>query len=90
MKLHRPSRLTPHRIAATAAALASILMIAGSGSAFAQSANAPDGASMAKPPQATADGTNPRNPDNMPIKRPRKPTNDKMMRTPPASAANAK
>jgi hypothetical protein len=30
------------------------------------------------------------NPDNMPIKRPEKPTNDKMMHEPPASGANAK
>lgn len=90
MKLHRPSRINPRRIVATAAALASILMIAGSGSAFAQSANVSDGASMAKPPQATVDGATPHNPDNMPIERPRKPTNEKMMRTPPASAANAK
>lgn len=90
MKLHRPGRINPRRIVVTAAALASILMVAGSGSAFAQSAKTPDGASMVKPPQATSDGTDPRNPDNMPIKRPRQPTNDKMMRTPPASAANAK
>jgi hypothetical protein len=86
MKLRKPNRINPRRI--VAATLASLLMVAGS--AFAQSANTPDGASMVKPPQATADGTNPHNPDNMPIKRPRKPTNDKMMRTPPASAANAK
>lgn len=87
MKLRRPSRINPHRIVAST--LVSTLMVAGS--AFAQAAHAPDGgASMIKPPQATADGTNPHNPDNMPIKRPRKPTNDKMMRTPPASAANAK
>jgi hypothetical protein len=45
-------------------------------------------ASMVKPPEAGSGGAS--NPDNMPIKRPRKPTNDKMMHEPPASAANAK
>jgi hypothetical protein len=50
-------------------------------------------ASMAVPPAAASGGKradNPDNPDNMPVKRPDKPTNDKMMRKPPASAANAK
>jgi hypothetical protein len=64
-----------------------------SGAAFAQQApmqNAPaedSGASMVKPPSAASGGENP---DNMPVKKPRKPTNDKMMHYPPASAANAK
>ncbi|SDQ50538.1 hypothetical protein SAMN05443245_1633 [Paraburkholderia fungorum] len=54
---------------------------------------------MVKPPDA-ASGVNGQNgadsapsatnPDNMPIKRPDKPTNDKMSRQPPASGANAK
>jgi hypothetical protein len=60
--------------------------------AFAQNSlaqPAPDsGASMVKPPDAASGGSN--NPDNMPVKKPRMPTNDKMMRNPPASAANAK
>jgi len=50
-------------------------------------------ASMAKPP-AAASGRgqmkNPDNPDNMPVKRPNRPTNDRMMHKPPASAAIAK
>jgi hypothetical protein len=46
--------------------------------------------SMAKPPEAASGSTGSSNPDNMPIKRPRKPTNDKMMHEPPASGANAK
>ncbi|WP_374992374.1 hypothetical protein [Paraburkholderia sp. SARCC-3016] len=70
-----------------------------SGAAFAQQhapvqqapmQNAPaqdSGASMVKPPSAASGGENP---DNMPVKKPRKPTNDKMMHYPPASAANAK
>jgi hypothetical protein len=48
------------------------------------------GASMVKPPEAASGSGGASNPDNMPIKRPRKPTNDKMMHEPPASAANAK
>lgn len=47
-------------------------------------------ASMVKPPEAGSGSTAPDNPDNMPIKRPRKPTNDRMMHAPPASSANAK
>jgi hypothetical protein len=62
----------------------------------AQSAQSPqtapqnDGAPMAKPPPAASGSGDSVNPDNMPIKRPRKPTNDKMMHEPPASGANAK
>jgi hypothetical protein len=53
-----------------------------------QNAPAEDsGASMVKPPSEASGGENP---DNMPVKKPRKPTNDKMMHYPPASAANAK
>ncbi|RKE35697.1 hypothetical protein B0G76_1818 [Paraburkholderia sp. BL23I1N1] len=48
------------------------------------------GASMVKPPEASPGSGGSSNPDNMPIKRPRQPTNDKMMHEPPASAANAK
>lgn len=48
------------------------------------------GAPMVKPPEAASGSGGASNPDNMPIKRPRKPTNDKMMHEPPASAANAK
>ncbi|MFC0575602.1 hypothetical protein [Paraburkholderia solisilvae] len=46
------------------------------------------GASMVKPPSEASGGSD--NPDNMPVKKPRKPTNDRMMHDPPASAANAK
>lgn len=45
---------------------------------------------MVKPPDAASGPGGSSNPDNMPIRRPRKPTNDKMMREPPASGANAK
>ncbi|MFM0739750.1 hypothetical protein PQQ51_21120 [Paraburkholderia xenovorans] len=47
-------------------------------------------ASMVKPPEAASGSTGSSNPDNMPIKRPDKPTNDRMMHAPPASGANAK
>ncbi|CAB3758752.1 hypothetical protein [Paraburkholderia humisilvae] len=54
-----------------------------------QHAPSPDmSASMVKPPADASGGSN--NPDNMPVKKPRKPTNDKMMHSPPASATNAK
>jgi hypothetical protein len=85
-----------------AAVVPAIVLIASataSGAAFAQqhvpaqkppSQKAPtedSGASMVKPPSEASGGDNP---DNMPVKKPRKPTNDKMMHYPPASAANAK
>ncbi|WP_027211094.1 hypothetical protein [Burkholderia sp. WSM2232] len=57
----------------------------------AQAAQPADAASsMVKPPESASGATGSSNPDNMPIKRPRKPTNDKMMHEPPASGANAK
>jgi hypothetical protein len=46
--------------------------------------------SMVKPPKAASGSTGSSNPDNMPIKRPTKPTNDEMTHEPPASGANAK
>jgi hypothetical protein len=46
---------------------------------------------MVKPPPAAASGAaSATNPDNMPVKTPDKPTNEKIIRSPPASAANAK
>jgi hypothetical protein len=82
-------KLLAPTLASTAVVIAAALA---SGAASAQKApmqNAPDaGASMVKPPdEASGSSTNP---DNMPVKKPRKPTNDKMMHYPPASAANAK
>ncbi len=49
-----------------------------------------ESASMVKPPQSPASGANAQNPDNMPIHRPERPTNDPIARPPPASAAKAK
>ncbi|ASL42495.1 hypothetical protein bAD24_I03325 [Burkholderia sp. AD24] len=47
-------------------------------------------APMARPPAAASSAGGPSNPDNMPVKRPPKPTDERMMRQPPASGANAK
>ncbi|REE18685.1 hypothetical protein B0G71_1746 [Paraburkholderia sp. BL27I4N3] len=87
----------------TGVALAAGLGINGTMTAFAQTAKpaqtqqkpaqtAPqnDNSSMAKPPKAASGSGGLSNPDNMPIKRPSKPTNDKMTHEPPASGANAK
>jgi hypothetical protein len=75
---------------------ACIALAAGSASgelAFAQATQpAPqdNNAPMIKPPESASGSGGSSNPDNMPIKRPRKPTNDKMMHEPPASSAIAK
>jgi hypothetical protein len=49
-----------------------------------------DSSSMVKPPEAASGSGGSNNPDNMPIKRPDQPTNDRMTHAPPASGANAK
>lgn len=61
--------------------------LAGWSVAGAQTAATDASASMVQPP---ASGVNAHNPDNMPVKRPAKPTNDPIARRPPASAAHAK
>jgi hypothetical protein len=78
---------------ALAAFSASVTLAFGQASSPAQKTQAAPqngGASMVKPPEAASGSGGSSNPDNMPIKRPDKPTNDKMMHEPPASAANAK
>jgi hypothetical protein len=48
---------------------------------------------MARPPASAPDATqatNPDNPDHMPVKKPKIPTDDRMMRSDPASDAKAK
>ncbi|MEW6346051.1 MAG: hypothetical protein RXR20_34315 [Paraburkholderia sp.] len=57
--------------------------------ALAQTPPKENGASMVKPPDV-AGAANPANPDHMPVKRPPKSVQDKMMHAPPASAAAAK
>ncbi|MFT4065647.1 hypothetical protein [Paraburkholderia sp.] len=67
--------------------------LASGASAFAQTApSAPrdSHSPMARPPEAASGSGGSSNPDNMPIKRPDKPTHDPMSHAPPASAANAK
>lgn len=55
-----------------------------------QGAHIDVGASMVQPPQAPASGASANNPDNMPIKRPNKPTRDPIARRPPASDTQPK
>ncbi|RZF30408.1 hypothetical protein EVC45_07970 [Paraburkholderia sp. UYCP14C] len=78
-------------LTATGVALAALL--AGGASAVAQTTpSAPPDSHppMAKPPEAASGAGGSSNPDNMPIKRPARPTNDHMSHEPPASGANAK
>lgn len=45
---------------------------------------------MVKPPAAAPGAASATNPDNMPVRKPQQPTNDRMIRSAPASAAKAK
>jgi len=45
---------------------------------------------MAKSPKMASGAASAANPDNMPVKKPSKPTDDQMMRSDPASDAKAK
>ncbi|WGS51811.1 hypothetical protein LFL96_11040 [Paraburkholderia sp. D15] len=89
------SRLTA-RTALTTGVAALYLFGAGAGLAFAQNMQpnpappANGAATMVKPPEAASGAHGSSDPDNMPIKRPQKPTNDHMSHPPPASGANAK
>ena len=56
----------------------------------AQAAPPADTSPMVKPPESASGSSGSSNPDNMPIKRPSQPTNDRMTHEPPASGANAK
>ena len=85
MKRSRWTTLTAGITLTLAAASASVAL-AQTAKTAPQDSNAP----MAKPPEAASGSGGSSNPDNMPIKRPRKPTNDRMMHEPPASGANAK
>ncbi|HEY1997998.1 hypothetical protein [Paraburkholderia sp.] len=94
MKRIKPAPLTtvhaPYPAAyATLVLVALVASAATAVPARAQSAPKDSGAPMVKAPDA-ASASNPANPDHMPVKRPDKPTNDRMTHTPPASAANAK
>jgi len=73
--------------AAVLAASAGVAQVAWGQTVAPQSGGTP----MVKPPPAAASGAaSATNPDNMPVKTPRKPTNDDMTHSPPASATNAK
>lgn len=73
-----------------AAAIAAFACACAASAAWAQRPATDVGASMVQPPRAPASGASAHNPDNMPIKRPRIPTNDPISRPPPASATQAK
>lgn len=93
MKQSRSTTLSSASIA-LAAILAAALASSGT-AAFAQTAAPRDNnrdhhSPMVKPPEATSGPGDSSNPDNMPIRRPRTPTNDRMTHEPPASSANAK
>ncbi|MCC8391259.1 hypothetical protein LJ656_01550 [Paraburkholderia sp. MMS20-SJTR3] len=100
MKQSRWSARTVAAFAHTSAhaavlAPAFVAALACSAAAFGQTKSAPSAppdshAPMAKPPEAASGAGGASNPDNMPIKRPDKPTNDHMSHPPPASGANAK
>lgn len=87
--LNSIKRKTPLGARLTALACASICACVAS-AAWAQRAAKDVGASMVQPPQAPVSGADARNPDNMPIKRPQKPTNDPIARRPPASSTKPK
>ncbi len=76
------------RLAALTASVA--LLLSGVGSTAVRAAQQDAAAPMVKAPEAASGAGGASNPDNMPIKRPSKPTHDKMMHEPPASGANAK
>jgi hypothetical protein len=76
----KPVRFTR---AASIVALAN-LFAPTAGAESTQQAPPPSGASMVRPPPSPASGTSAHNPDNMPIKRPERPIDDPMSRTPPA------
>ncbi|HEY2022396.1 hypothetical protein [Paraburkholderia sp.] len=81
------------RATLTAASIALAALLASGTRAFAQTAPGVPGDShspMVKPPEAASGSGGSSNPDNMPVKRPPKPTHDPMSREPPASGANAK
>jgi hypothetical protein len=81
--------MKPNKPAMLAALCALAAFTVAAGPVLAQTPPVDSGASMVKPPEA-AGTENPANPDHMPVKRPPKPTHDKMTHTPPASAAEAK
>jgi len=78
--------MKPNKPAMLAALCALAAFTVAAGPVLAQTPPVDSGASMVKPPEAAGTA----NPDHMPVKRPPKPTHDKMTHKPPASAAEAK
>jgi hypothetical protein len=80
-----------HALAGPSTAFVLLISTAFAATAQAQAVAPQPETPMVKPPPAAASGAaSATNPDNMPVKNPDKPTNDKIIRSPPASAANAK
>jgi hypothetical protein len=78
----------------TARAIARMALLALSSTALfahAQSQQSAQASPMVKsPPEAASGAASATNPDNMPVKKPQQPTNDRIIRNEPASAAKAK
>lgn len=88
--MHSMNRRSKHAARLAALGLVAVCMAGATGSAWAKRATTDVGASMVQPPQPPASGASANNPDNMPIKRPEKPTHDPIARRPPASRAEPK
>lgn len=84
--------MTPrHALAGPGTAFVLLISTAFAATAQAQAVAPQPETPMVKPPPAAASGAaSATNPDNMPVKHPDEPTNDKIIKSPPASAANAK
>lgn len=72
------------------APLLAAAVIAAIAAVIAGGARAQNSTPMAKPPHSASGALSASNPDPMPVKKPRKPTDDDMLRREPASAATAK
>ncbi|WP_245639822.1 hypothetical protein [Paraburkholderia heleia] len=91
MKTHGEAMKPPH--VPVWGAIAALVLAGASLSARAQTQTPahPPAPPMVKPPAAVPGAASESNPDNMPVKKPRGPaTHDKMMRSDPASDAQAK
>jgi hypothetical protein len=78
-----------HALIRIAIAYAPLLATGMAGSAQAQTTTS-QATPVVKPPKAASGAASAANPDNMPAKRPQTPTDEKMLRSDPASAAKAK
>lgn len=91
LTMYRLRSFGQNALARTGTAIVLAASAAIGGTALAQTVAPQSGAPMVRPPPPAApDSASATNPDNMPVKKPRKPTNDKMTHDPPASATNAR